>query len=524
LDTFSESNTESALLRVLFDSVPAMLAYWDRNQRCKFANHAYEKWLGVRPEAVRRMSLKELLGPLYPLTLPYIEGVLRGEAQEFERELPDPSKGPARYMQAHYIPHIVAGVVQGFCVLVTDITRRKRAEHALHEMEHRMQARARLAALTTLAAGIAHEINNPLAAVLGNVELALEQLDAGRPNPASLRSLLHDARGGAARVRDIIESMRLLARGEVTQREIVNVADTLERSLALASNTLKYRALLQRDLDPSCYIEGSTAQLAQVFVNLLTNAAQALPEESAQQNQIRVSCRRDADRVVIEVADNGSGIADGLHSLIFEPFFTTKSQAGRMGLGLSVCRGIVEGFGGQISVSSEAGKGCLFRVLLPAAAAPAQVLSPPALGQQLQRPVPAYAARSRLLLVDDQPEVARTLRRVLGRDHDVTEVHSGKDAVAALCALGEPAFDLVLCDLMMPEMSGEEVYLAVSRKRPELARRFVFMTGGAFTSRGRRFLDSIGAAVLQKPFSIQAARDIIQERLGAMLREAEASG
>jgi len=174
----------AALLRLLVDKVPGMLAYWDKDRRCRFANQAYEKWFGVRPEAVIGMSMQELLGPLYALNLPHIERALRGEAQEFEREVPDPANGPARFSQAHYIPHIVAGKVEGFCVLVADITRRKRAEEALQEMQRELEARERLLALATLATGIAHEINNPLATTLGNLELALEDLEHGSLIPS----------------------------------------------------------------------------------------------------------------------------------------------------------------------------------------------------------------------------------------------------------------------------------------------------------------------------------------------------
>jgi len=151
-DLAPEDGDQFGIALFLLDHLDAMVAYWDANEVCVFANNAYRDWFGKTKAEVIGHTLQELLGPLYPLNLPYIQGALRGEVQEFEREIPDPSKGPARHMQAHYIPHVVAGVVQGFCVLVTDITRRKRAEQALHEMEQRMQARARLAALTTLAA------------------------------------------------------------------------------------------------------------------------------------------------------------------------------------------------------------------------------------------------------------------------------------------------------------------------------------------------------------------------------------
>src|SRR6478609_8402399 len=134
----------AALVLTIVDKLPAMVAYWDENRRCRFANRAYEKWFGVRPEAVIGMTMQELLGPVYELNLPHIERALLGEEQEFEREIPDPAHGLARYSQAHYIPHIVDGKVQGFCVLVADITRRKRAEDALQIAQHQLEVRERL--------------------------------------------------------------------------------------------------------------------------------------------------------------------------------------------------------------------------------------------------------------------------------------------------------------------------------------------------------------------------------------------
>ena len=518
--TEDKSALEQAVLRTVVNKVPVMLAYWDRDQRCRFANRAYEKWFGVPPEAVIGMSMKELLGPLHALNLPYIENALRGEPQEFEREIPDPAGGPARYSQAHYIPDVVDGVVRGFCVVVADITRRKRAEESLQALQQQLGVQERFAAMATLAAGIAHEINNPLAAVLGNIEIALTDLEEGELDSGALREALHEARSGATRVRDIVRNMKLLVGGTAAQPERINVADSIEQSLALAANTLRYRARIVRELAPDLFVDANASQLAQVFVNLLSNAAQAMPEDSPQQNTIRVTSRRQNDQVVVEVADNGHGIPEAIQSRIFEPYFSTKDVGEGMGLGLSIARSIVEQLGGKLSVASQVGQGSVFRVTLPPSARTEAVAETKPLAQAPVIPpdipsnVVASRARPHLLIIDDEPSVGAVLKRILSQDdYDITVAHSGSEALALLRGPAAQRFDLIVCDLMMPEMSGDNLYRAATSSRPALASRFVFMTGGAFTPRGRQFLARVAAPILEKPFTSVDVRRLVSARL-----------
>jgi PAS domain S-box-containing protein len=497
-----ESDLETAgLVRTVVDKIPAMVAYWDKSQVCRFANRAYEKWFGVPPEAVVGKSMKELLGSLYALNLPHIENALRGEEQEFEREIPDPAQGPPRHSQAHYIPHVVDGEVQGLCVLVTDITRRKRAEEALQAAQCELESRERLVAMATLAGGIAHEINNPLAAVLGNVDLALDMLDEGTVDTVDLRDMLRDVQSAATRVRDIVRSMKLLARGDTVQRERVDIADCVEQSIAFAANTLRYRSRLIRQIAPELHVEANVAQLSQVFVNLLAHAANALPEETPARNEIRIMARRDGDQILIEIADNGRGVPEQLQSRIFEPFFAMGSTTGGIGLGLSVSRSIVEGLGGTITCNSQGGRGNVFRLRLPVAEALApRTDAPPSSERRQPVAIVPSAVRSKVLIVDDEEAIAALVARAL--IHEACEVTRVNRGLGALTALDGQSFDLILCDLMMPGLSGEDLYREAVRRWPELARRFVFLTGGAFTPRGRQFLAKVPAPVLEKPFQI----------------------
>jgi CheY-like chemotaxis protein len=234
-----------------------------------------------------------------------------------------------------------------------------------------------------------------------------------------------------------------------------------------------------------------------VFVNLLVNAAQAVPEGRPDANRIAVSERLLAGHLVVEVSDTGVGIPAHVLPRIFDPFFSTKPVGTGTGLGLSVCHGIVKGLGGTIEVDSEAGRGARFRVLLPV------------LRSTPSHPLPA-ARRARLLIVDDEPFVGRALSRILAGLHDVTVTLSPLEALSWV-ERGD-RWDLVLCDLMMPEMTGMELEARVAKAAPELVERFVFMTGGAFTRAAREFVES-GRACIEKPVDPGALRELVARRL-----------
>ncbi len=502
----SPPDTQPAVLRVVVDHLSAMVAYWDAKQRCCFANRAYQSWFGVDPESIVGRNMREVLGPLYALNLPYIEGVLRGEPQEFERDIPDPRGGPTRHSLAQYFPDIVAGQVRGFCVLVTDITRLKQAERALLDVERRLQASERLAALASLAAGIAHEINNPLAAVMAHTEVALEVLSEPNPDLGSLATDLEAAREGARRVRAVVHSMRVLTKGDA-QHEPVDMDDTLEQSLTVVAFSLRDRARVVRELESRAFVQGNASQLGQVFVNLLTNAAQSMPSEG-HAGEIRVSTRREGERVIVEISDNGCGIPPELQAHLFEPLVAPRPAGVGIGIGLSLSSAIVSAFGGTLSVTSEVGRGSVFRVTLPA------VADAPPLPARASRPPPTASPRSgpaRVLIVDDELAVTKTLERILSRDCEVVVANRGRDAISLLLRPGPPTFDLVLCDMMMPELDGEAVYSEVMAARPELAARFVFMTGGA-TPQARAFLEKASALVLDKPFDLKLLRALVAAR------------
>jgi PAS domain S-box-containing protein len=369
----------------------------------------------------------------------------------------------------------------------------------------------RLASVGALAAAVAHEINNPLAAVLANLEFAVDALrDVALEPRASLQlsdlpDILRDAREAAERVREIAKDLKMFSRGEDERRGAVDVRRVVESSLRMAWNEIRHRAQLVKQFDAVPLVEGNESRLGQVFLNLLVNAAQAIPEGNADDNRITVVVHSDAQRrAVIEVHDTGPGIPRHVLKSVFTPFFTTKPAGVGTGLGLAICHRIVTGMGGEISVTSTSGEGTQFRVTLPAA----RFEPSPPLPRQTVRPA---ARRGRILLVDDEQLIAVAVRRALGTEHDVTTVLRVQDALARIAA-GE-RYDVILCDVMMPSMTGIEFHDRLLRELPEQAGRIVFLTGGAFTSTAREFLDKAPNLRMDKPFEIRALRALVNERV-----------
>jgi PAS domain S-box-containing protein len=396
------------------------------------------------------------------------------------------------------------GGTQGVVLVFRDDTERKEAEAQLLVSD-------RMASIGTLAAGVAHEINNPLAAVMTNIELAageiVEPIAKGSVKPV-VEAELKDALEAAERVRLIVRDLKLFGRGDEENRGPVDVRAVLDSTLRIAWNEVKHRARLMRDYGPVPMVEANEARLGQVFLNLIVNATQAIPEGRADSNEISVRTRQDEQgKVIVAVEDTGCGIPEEAVRRIFTPFFTTKPVGVGSGLGLSICHRIITGFGGEISFETKVGVGTRFQIVLPAM--PEQPIAPP----PPAAPVKTKALRGRVLVVDDDEAVSGALSRLLSRDNEVTVASSG---AAALSLLANAApFDVVLCDLMMPQMTGMDFYEALLARAPEQAARIVFVTGGAFTPRAMEFLAKVQNRRLEKPISSKALRALVQELVSA---------
>ena len=409
----------------------------------------------------------------------------------------------------------------GTLAMMTDRTRHREAEESLRKMQSQLMVSDRMASVGTLAAGVAHEINNPLAAVIANLDYvsdSLARMVAG--DPASRRegggdawileevkSPLDDAREAAERVRFIVRDLKIFSRSPSEEpRRTVEVKAIMESSLRMAWNEIRHRARLVKSYGEVPGVKANEARLGQVFLNLVVNAAQAMPEGRAENNEIHVTTRFDGERAIIEVSDTGAGIPPGIIDRIFDAFFTTKAVGVGTGLGLAICHRIVTDMGGELTVESVVGKGTTFRVSLPVAAET----------KEYEAVAPVHSVsdtirRGRILVVDDEEIVVRSVKRILSKEHDVVALVSAAEALA-LCAGGEK-FDLILCDLMMPDMTGMDLYHELSRVAPEQADRMIFVTGGAFTEKARHFLSETPKEHLEKPFLSANLRAIVQRYL-----------
>nr|HEX4316052.1 ATP-binding protein [Kofleriaceae bacterium] len=383
-------------------------------------------------------------------------------------------------------------------VIGRDVTARR-------ALEARMMFTDRMASIGTLAAGIAHEINNPLAYLQSNLALIGELGGATAAPP--MREALADATDGAQRIQRIVQGVKTFSRSDDDARAPTDIHRALESALKMTANELRHRCVIDQELGPVPSVLGNEARLGQVFINLLVNAAHAMPERAVDANRIRIATRTSPDgHAVIEIADTGQGMTQQVARRIFEPFFTTKDVGQGTGLGLAVCHGIVERAGGTITVDSAVGVGTTFRITIPAA--PATVATGRATTQDTARAAERERARVRVLVIDDDALLLKSIRRALGA-HDVVACTSAVDALDQLRA--GATFDVILCDLMMPGFTGMEFHAALEALRPELLARTLFVTGGAFTSVAQVFLERPDIRSIDKPFSAAEIRQRVLE-------------
>jgi PAS domain S-box-containing protein len=429
-----------------------------------------------------------------------LEQVIESKQPErYETYLQAPD-GTKMYYETNAMPRQVGDQVEGIVLAARDVTERKKLEAKLVQSD-------RLSSMGMLAAGVAHEINNPLLYIVHNLESLLEVY----PRLDGAQEKLQEALNGAWRIKDIVYGLGTFSRAEETQKEAVNPINVIEVACNMATNEIKYRARLVKDFDKIPFVLANEGRLSQVILNLLINAAHSIREGYVELNEIRVRTWTEDWQACIEVSDTGMGIEPARLNRLFEPFYTTKEKDRGSGLGLAISKEIVESYDGRIEVQSELGKGSRFTVYLPA------VEEVPRVETIEERPMTLEPdVIGRILLVDDEPIVREVMSRML-EAHEVVQAASGEEAKKILEE--DQAFDLILCDVMMPTVSGTDLHSWLEKHDAELAGKFVFVTGGAFTPLTGEYLSRVDNLKIEKPFRPFHIVKIVNDRIAASKRK-----
>jgi len=412
------------------------------------------------------------------------------------RALADPG-GPALELRQGDRIYLVgavpmAGEGTGDAVLLFEDTTEK------HRLQEQLIQSEKMSAIGQLIAGVAHDLNNPLASVVGFADFLSEAGDV----PASLAEPLQVIRQEAERAANIVRNLLTFARKQEGARRPTAIKPLVEATLALLRNQLmSLKVDAELEVEPGVpEIEMNSNEITQVFVNLVNNAAQAIAAAGRPEGgHIRVTARPWLDGVAVSIADNGPGIPEELAPRVFEPFFTTKPEGQGTGLGLSICQGIVKEHGGRITLEPGPGTGATFTVELPRGTRTSRLTpSPPQV--VAHRPL-------RLLVVDDELPILHYMRATLESwGHTVEIASDGSEALER--ALAQP-FDAIICDLRMPRLGGREMYQQLAQKHPAVAERIIFATGDTVRGDTLRFLEEIGRPFLHKPFTLAELRIVL---------------
>ena len=385
-------------------------------------------------------------------------------------------------------------------LLFEDQSEKRRLQDQLLQSE-------KMSAIGQLIAGVAHDLNNPLASVVGFSDLLGEAPDV----PPRLAEPLAVIRQEAERASAIVRNLLSFARRQEGERQLQSIRPILESTHQLLKNQLlAARIELTLTFEPGLpEVEVHANQIKQVFVNIINNAAQAIASTRAKQGgTIDIVTRCEPDGLSVNISDNGPGIPETVVQRVFEPFFSTKSEGEGTGLGLSICLGIVKEHGGDITVDpggAGSGRGATFTVQLPTGVR--AELSPDAAGAETEHGRTERPEHLRVLVVDDEPHILHYMQATLESwGHEVAVANDGSQALKR--ALLQP-FDLIICDLRMPRLGGREMFQTLARMHPTVADRIIFATGDTVRGDTLQFLEELGRPFLQKPFKLDALRRVL---------------
>ncbi len=415
-------------------------------------------------------------------------------------------------LQAGAQEYLVKGQVQSdelVRVLNHAIERQRTAD-----LQQELIQRDRLASIGQLAAGVAHEVNNPASVVLNNIEVLRlhvqrlaslvppERAEEFAPVIAEVEEILDDDSAVVQHIAAVVSQLRSYAHAGPVEVRPYDPKHVIESVAALATGRIRHHARLEVDVTELPELRGDPGSLFQAVLHLLNNAVWAVEEAPRGEHLIRVEARHEGADVVIHVTDTGVGIAPEIIDRVFDPFFTTRRPGTGTGMGLALVAEIVRRHGGSIRVVSVPAEGARFTITLPIRGEPRQVTGPI---PHLSNPVP------RLLLVDDDARLLRSLARLLGADFEVVTATGGRAALKRLEK--DQRYDAILCDLVMPDVDGQAVYEWLRANAPALAERTVFCTAGATSKRARAFCDSVERPILPKPIPYPKLRAELEKTI-----------
>jgi PAS domain S-box-containing protein len=481
-----------ARYRNLFESASDAIVTLDANGRFTTFNHAAEIISGYRrEELVGQWFAPMLPDDELPHALAHFQKALTGETGLFETTFYR-RDGDVRTIQVTYsTPQLDEEVL---CV-IRDVTEQKMLQEQLIQSE-------KMSAIGQLVSGVAHELNNPLAGISAFAQLLLSE----KRFPPDQRTAAEMIYAEARRASRIVQNLLTFARQHKPERTPTQVNQVLDDTLELRGYELRVRGIdVQRDYDEQVPDTMADAhQLQQVFLNLVTNAEQAMERSERDKQRLIVRTRRSGEMLRVDIEDTGPGIPPNLLERIFNPFFTTKPTGSGTGLGLSISLGIVREHEGRIWAENAPQGGARFVIELP-------VVTPHATGEfQTATPAAPITDRLHILVVDDEASVRVALQRYLSsRGHEVETTASGKEALARM---REDAFDAVIIDMRMPDLSGEHLFQELKARDPASADRVIFTTGQLVDDSVRTFLASTARPCVAKPFEFSAFDQVLPAR------------
>ncbi len=501
----AEAAIESAAeeLRSTFDSITDMICIIDREHKIKRVNRHFADAVKTAPqELIGRHCYRVTHGTDQPSPLcPHIKCMesLKTEVAEYYEPKLD------IYIEETASPLFSAtGEAIGAVHVMKDITQRKLAVEQEHQLRDKAEMSSRLAAIGEMAAGIAHEINNPLTSVIGFSELLLDE-----ELPPDIQEQIKIIADSSKRVKDIIRRMLTFAKQNKPSKSLLNIHELVDNTLEIRGYVLKTANIaIERYYDPDLpWISVDPGQMQQVFLNLIVNAEYSM-KKANRAGTLTITTEKKDGYVRLSFKDTGEGMDQKTKTKIFHPFFTTKAVNEGTGLGLSLSHSIIQEHGGSIEVESQPGQGATFTITLPVTqttdeepAEPAAVT--PASEQKLQK--------ARILVVDDEETIRLLLRTVFSKIGHAVETTA--NAADALSKLENTAYDAILLDIRMPGMNGMELYAKATAKRPELVGKFIFITGDTSDTSTKEFLEQNKLPFVSKPFNMEIILAKINELL-----------